>query len=474
MGLRLIVLFGFVPLGLAMFRLYRPHVACLLALLISAMFLPERTEFDLPLLPPLSKHTMGTLVALAGCAWAAPRRILPRNLREKSDWVLLALLLSALATALTNGESTKTVFGSLQGLSVRDAISMAVRDLLWFVVPFYLGRNLVRSPRELRTVLSMLAGAGLIYAILVLYESRMSPQLHKMVYGFHPNNFGKSLRLGGYRPMVFMQSGLAVAIFMLTSTMAGFALARARLSSRWMPSRAAAALLAFALVVCRSLGTLLYAAFVLPVLVLLSRRGLRAAILGLALLVSVYPALRALHLFPTESIVSLASKINADRAESLGFRFENENEIVDRSGQKLLFGWGGYDRSMVSVKTGYLIRAADGFWVIQLGQRGVVGLGLTIGLLVWPLFRAVRRLPRVTDPRAHALLGGLALIVAIRAFDMMPNGMYGVLPFFLAGALFGVTDWSPTSRRGAPRAARDRSAPPRPLQSPPRIADLLG
>ena len=55
---------------------------------------------------------------------------------------------------------------------------------------------------------------GLIYVPLCLFEVRMSPQLHNMVYGFAQHSFGQTVRGGGWRPMVFMQHGLAVGLFM--------------------------------------------------------------------------------------------------------------------------------------------------------------------------------------------------------------------------------------------------------------------
>jgi O-antigen ligase len=288
----------------------------------------------------------------------------------------------------------------------------------------------------------------------------MSPQLHKMFYGLHPNNFSKVFRLGGYRPMVFMQSGLAVAIFMWTCAMAGFGLFRARLPLYQIPSSSIAAVLAFLLALCRSLGALFYGLVTLPLLVLAPRRMASLLVLGLAAVVIAYPTLRVLDWVPISAIHAAAASINPDRADSLVFRFENEDQIVDRTLQKPLFGWGGYDRSRVRVDNQEEVRAADGFWVIVLGQRGPVGLALVLTLLVWPLLRAGRRLRRVRDARAHALLLALALIVGIRAFDMMPNGLYGTLPFYLAGALSGVTEWTAPRRRAVAPPAPDRASGP--------------
>lgn len=459
---RELFLLAFVPFGLALFRLLPVPAATATALISSAIFLPELTEIDPPLVPPINKHSIGALVALLGCLWVAPARIGPKRFGAGSDWLIVALVASAWVTVATNGEAAFTTAKRLDPLGLRDGISMGVRDLLLIGIPYYLGRCLIRTPRELNSLFTVLVVLGLAYGVLILYESRMSPQLHRMLYGLHPNNFSKVFRLGGYRPMVFMESGLAVAIFMWTCAMAGFGLMRARLPVAAIPGPAVSAVLAFLLAICRSLGALLYGFVSLPALALTPRRAVPVVIAVLVFGILAYPTLRFLDLISTDAVRSVAARIDEDRADSLAFRFLNEDQIVERTKQKVLFGWGGFLRSRVQVDTLEEVRAADGFWVIMLGQRGLVGLGLTLALLVWPQIRVARRLPYVRDRRSHALLTALALIVGVRSFDMLPNGLYGVLPFFLAGALFGVTEWKVNrARRRRPAPARIDAPPPR-------------
>ena len=76
--------------------------------------------------------------------------------------------------------------------------------------------------------LLVLAGAGLIYSLFILFELRMSPNLHRWIYGFGQHGFSQHIRWGGYRPMVFMAAGLAVALFITNALMAAGALTRLR------------------------------------------------------------------------------------------------------------------------------------------------------------------------------------------------------------------------------------------------------
>ena len=51
---------------------------------------------------------------------------------------------------------------------------------------------------------------------------RLSPQLNYWVYGFHQNQFWRNMRLDGFRPVVFMNNGLMVGMWMATSTVISF------------------------------------------------------------------------------------------------------------------------------------------------------------------------------------------------------------------------------------------------------------
>jgi hypothetical protein len=66
------------------------------------------------------------------------------------------------------------------------------------------------------------------YMPLCLLEVRLSPQLHTWIFGYHQHSFGQSLRFGGFRPVVFMDHGLMVGLWMTMATLAGFWLWRSR------------------------------------------------------------------------------------------------------------------------------------------------------------------------------------------------------------------------------------------------------
>lgn len=431
-----LALLGWLPLSVLVFRIARPSIAIPLLMIAPAMFLPEDTVFEMKGLPDLDKHTIGVGCVAFNLLFRRVTLIALRpELRVPAGFFAL-LVGGAVLTAATNLDPLP-ILGE-KALRPYDGLSMAADDVLRIGFPFLIGCVTVRSIGALRTMLMVLAAAGVGYSLLALYEARMSPQLHAMVYGMHQNEVSKSYRLGGFRPMVFMQTGLALAIFMLSTVMAAATLARSRMNVFRLPGIFVFAYLVVVLVLCRSLGTLVYAAAFLPIL-FLPRQKLSLALILLALGTGSYPLLRATNVMPTEAIVSSAERVSPDRAQSLGFRFRNEDVLLRKALQRPLFGWGGFGRNRVfDPSTLRDLTITDGFWIIQFGQRGWVGLVAILGLILIPVVRAARLASRLPDKGDAALLSGLALIVVVRFVDMLPNGWYDVHVMFFAGVLTGL------------------------------------
>src|SRR5262249_44940099 len=155
-------------------------------------------------------------------------------------------------------------------------------------------------------------------------EIRMSPQLHYLLYGYYPTAFIQAIRDGGFRPMVFMGHGLTAAFFMMTATVAAAALWRVGVSVRRMPPAGVTAYLSVVLILCRSLGALIYGAVLVPLVSLAKPRTQIRVALVMATFSLLYPMLRMVDLVPTKTLVESASVISSDRADSLRTRFDNE------------------------------------------------------------------------------------------------------------------------------------------------------
>jgi hypothetical protein len=455
-----VALFLFLPVAVVTFFTARPVVATTWLMLGAIMFLPERVQIDPPVLPPIDKQSIATFWVLIGCMLRAPEKLrAARPLRGIDLLFVLACAGSFVTNALNTDEQ---VFGPLvmPGTTTYDSIATCVKDALAIYLPFLLGRAMYRGSGDLRIFFQVLVAAALLYSLFALFEIRMSPRCHYDVYGFMQTDFQMTLRGGGYRPMVFMNGGLALAMFVLSAAIAALAMKRAgmRVELPRLPrvgAGPAALYLTALLVLVKSTGAIFYGAVVLPVVALWRRPGVKMAV-ALSLLVISFPLLRATRIFPTEAIVSAAESLSEERALSIWFRFFNEDQLLERASERRWFGWSGYGRYRVyDPFTGEDLSVTDGAWIIELGSRGIVGFLCLYGMLVIPVLRAARKLDRIPEEADRWLVAGLALIVALNATDLLPNGLFSYLPYYFAGVLTGVLEggkW--VSRKQEERAIR--------------------
>lgn len=452
-----------IPVSIAGFTVLRPHIAATALFLGGMMFLPERVGFDYPGLPWFGKEEISALCILIGALARHRGRLLAAKPLSGVELILVVIVLGGFGTALTNDDAL--VYGPrvLSPLRVYDGLSMGVADILRYGLPYFLGRVFIRRPQEVRDMLVVIVVAGLVYSLFALVEVRMSPQWHKWVYGFHQHMFHQSIRFGGYRPMIFMVHGLAVALFFAVTVLAATTLYRARMRVWGMPSGPIVAYLLFVLVLCKSVGAAAYTLALLPLLRWLRPKHLRLVILLLALLHFAYPFLRIVDVVPTTTLVEAASVISADRAHSLGFRFRHEDALMTKVRERVLFGWGGYGRGRIyDPRSGKDLSVTDSQWILWLTGRGAVGMVGRYALLLLPVILAMRRFGRIRGPQSRILVLGLALMIDVYAVDTLFNGLYVNFPFFIAGGLTGSMGAFTRRRRRGESTPDEVAVPPRP------------
>ena len=149
--------------------------------------------------------------------------------RSGTEWIVIALmgtlLFSPFLAVLDNTDPIVAGPLYIAGLRPYDAFSMALSAGV-MLLPFVLGRRYLATPEAQVTLLKALVAAGLVYSLLILIEVRLSPQLNKWVYGYYSHSFAQHIRAGGFRPMVFVQHGLRVGIFMSACVLAAAVLWR--------------------------------------------------------------------------------------------------------------------------------------------------------------------------------------------------------------------------------------------------------
>jgi hypothetical protein len=436
------VLLAWVPISLALFFVMRPERAAIFTVLGGLLILPEVAQFKVPYLPPLTKENIPYLCVLVGALVRCPKRVL-RLPRER--WFLLlalVLLLGPIGTALTNEDVLR--YGTyrhvvLRGLNVKDGLYTGVDQFFRAALPTFLGLVLFRTTKDLRQLLVAIVVAGLVYVPFALVEMRMSPQFHNWVYGYQQHSFLQTMRWGGYRPMVFMAHGLALARFLLVGMLGALIVSVERRTVLGMPTKLAAGVLFVTLVLCKSTAAIAFALFGILVVLVGKARMRQAVAVVIAAVVMLYPVLRAADLFPVGKMLTAAGMVDADRQQSLLFRFENEDALLAKARERIVFGWGEFNRSAIFDDMARPFSVTDGHWIVLFGIAGAVGFVAAFGILLAPVFVAWRRLRVIRMKNDRLLVSGTSFLLALVALDFIPNALWADYPYLLGGALLSVT-----------------------------------
>jgi hypothetical protein len=426
------------------------RVALPATLVAGYLLLPAGYRFDLPLLPAITKTTVTAFSALflslvvLGSQRQGPRAVAapeaggarPVGWLPRPWWarlLLAAFVISPAFTGLLNGDPIPVQGRVVPGISLYDGLSMSQSAII-SVIPLLLARYLLAGEDAHRAILLVLGVAGLLYSLPTLVEIRLSPQLSTWIYGYFPHSWLQHVRGDGYRPVVFLRHALRLSLFLCCALLALLAYMRASDGDRRILFFAGAAYLGIVLVFAKSLGMMLVAAALSPVLLLGGVRLQIAVAAAIAVLVVSYPAMRMSGLSPFGPVSAALEQVSPTRAASLRFRLDQEDALIGHANERMLFGWGEYGRGTAVDERPETGSIRDGVWLIRYGETGAVGLVSLFGLLALPLIALAAR------ARHHQIgiaTSGLAVVVAANLLDLIPNSGLTPVTFMLAGALLG-------------------------------------
>ncbi|HEX7897796.1 MAG TPA: O-antigen ligase domain-containing protein [Planctomycetota bacterium] len=441
------MLLGWPLLCLGFFLCCAPRRAILLSLFCGWLFLPvARLEF--PGVPDYGRAHAIAVGALLGAVIFDSHRLLQFDLRW-FDLPIAGWCLSAGAASLANS------------LGWYDAASVTLQRCATWGVFYFLGRVYFADLDGLTALAHSLFYAGLAYAPLCLLEMRLSPQLHTWVYGFHQHSFGQSSRGDSWRPVVFMEHGLAVGLWMILAALAGLWLWKSKRlppSILGLPTGAVVAGLVAVAVLCRSSGATVLLAAGAAVFAL--RRSWAPALVGLLLVLPfAYILLRASSLWSGQNLVEAVAEVSPARAESLDYRMRAENLLVEHALRQPWLGWGGYGRNRpVTFDVNAVPMATDGFWIIAFGQCGVLGLGSALALLLLgPAVLWFRLPPAGWGAPRLAPVAFSASLLALYTIDCLFNAMMSPVYTVFAGGFTAAA--CARAPRPAPTAAAAGASP---------------
>jgi hypothetical protein len=434
-----LVLYPLFILGL--FLKYRPGIAILWALIIAELLLPPL--YQLPVTPSwLDKTTIPTLtVGLLSVLWAPGQLKRAKPFRGVEAIFLLGLLAYVMAF-VTNRTPLKYGPRIVAAQSAQDLVNDVLRFFLDPWIAFFLGRAFFKTSRDLRDLCKILTVTFLAFSLLILFEVRMSPVLNQRIYGYATNFFVLTIRWGGFRPVVFFKDGLPLAAYVVMCVIMTTAMARARMRVNSIPMKAICLYALFVLVACKSTGAIGYGLLMAPIVYFLPPRTVFRFAAGLAIFFLIYPLIRYSNIVSMKQIAGIFTGLSADRADSLLYRFDMEDTLIEhaRSHSHLLWGWGGWGRNLTySLDDGRLESIPDGRVIITITAHGVIGFYSYFIPFVYAIVRSGKYIRRIRSKSDRTLLCGLALSSAVTLFDLIINSYFAPFHMLLLGALFSLS-----------------------------------
>lgn len=430
-----IAMFGWIPLVLALFVLLPARRAVLAGFLVGSMFLPM-AAYPVAGFPDYTK----TFAICVGVAVSVALFDFRALLRLRPTWLDAPILLFCISP----------FFSSIRGgLGMHEGLSVLFNQAITWGIPYALGVLYFRSLSGLRELAVGLFAGGLIYVPLCVYEIINSPKLHLMIYGFAQGDIDSAaMRFGGWRPMVFMTSGLMVALWMAVASVLGIWLYRAGL----LPSIAGirpvwfVAVLVLTTLWLKSVNGWFLLLLGATVLMASSLWRSRALVWLLPVVIVACVMASATGVWSREQVIPLVEAVvNENRAQSVSYRLRNEEVIASNARERPLLGWGRTveafaDRNRTINPYGDPSRPSyavvDSLWIGVFAMFGAVGLAGLLGSTLLPPALFVWRFPPAHWREAEtAPAAALAVILLMYAVDNLANGFINPVFMLAAGGL---------------------------------------
>lgn len=451
-----LALIAWLPIVFQIFNRYKPRTAVMVSFLGGLMFLPQawNSGFSLPIIPDYRGMAATCYAILLAMAVYDSERFSSLTVGW-TDIPMVVWCFSGFLSSMSNG------------LGAYDGFNESISTIMIWGLPYFLGRLYFNNLDTLKELAIGILKGVLIYVPLCIWEGRMSPNLHLMVYGYwaHPSGLLQAIRYGGYRPNVFMQHGLMVGLWVMTGTLIGIWLWQAGVVKEvWgKPMKTLVWVMLFTVVWNRSTGA--YGLMLLGLFILFVAKYLRTSLplLLVVLGLSYYLYAGVTGTFAGDEIVQWVSdNINPDRALSLKFRFDNEELLAEKARERVIFGWGGWGRNRVYDYDwkGDLVDVSvtDSLWIIAFGVRGAVGLASVTGSLLLPATVFCFRYPAKTwfNPRV-APAASMAVAVVLFMFDSVLNDMFNPIFPLISGGLSALV-LKPPEPLNTPKRRNQRSS----------------
>jgi tetratricopeptide (TPR) repeat protein len=427
--LALVSLYVWLPIVLFIFATRPPHRAVVIAFVFAWLFLPN-LNWKFTGIPDYSKMSATVFGVLLGVLIFD----LPKLMMLRFRWFDLPVVIFCLCPFAAS---------MAVGLGAYDGASAILDQSTQWGFAYLIGRLYFSDPAGLRQLALGIAIGGLVYTPLCLIEIRLSPQICRWVYGIY---HWESMRYGGYRPRVFLATGLELGMWMTCSTLVAqrlWACGTVKTLGGYSFGMLTLAMFVTTLL-CKSTGAFMLLVVGLGILWVVTRTRSSWPVWILIAVVPFYSYTRIAGLWSGREVLDVARVLGEDRAQSIEFRLENEDILIKHSLKNAIFGGGRKDGTQVYGKNGMATTICDGYWIIIFGQSGLIGLSSLIAMHLLPIVLLMRRHPASTWTQPDvAPAAALAVLIALMMIDDLSNAMLNPIYALIIGGLSG----QPSARR---------------------------
>lgn len=439
-----LILIAWVPAVFLIFSITKPRKAVFVSFIFAWLYLPM-AGINLPSMPDVTKVSVTNLAVILCIAIFDPDRIL----RFRFHWLdipIIVLCLVPIPSFVVNG------------MGIYPGLADTLDQFLLLGVAYFIGRLYITDIEAAKELLLIIFIGACTYAPFILYENRFSPTLHATIYGFQVAGFDHAARWGGWRPTVFMQSGIAVAVWTCLATFAGIILyftGRRKLFG--IPFMYLIVGMLFVSLLCRTMSGLALLLFGLIALFGLRFARTKMVLLALFLLPGIYIGLRGTNMWSGQQPVwFVATFVSVERSKSLSFRIKNETLFIDHTMRsRPMLGWAGHGRNFPRNENGKALAPVDQFWIIVVSCFGLIGLVSFILMFAMPTVWMWMNFDReVMTSKVFLPAVGMALIFALYMVDNLFNAFVNPIWMLCGGGTASITLAAIAARKREKRRRR--------------------
>ncbi len=315
-------------------------------------------------------------------------------------------------------------------------------QLLAWGSPYLIGRLYFTDTESLREAARAFVIGGIAYIPFCVFEIFRGPQIYAFLYGYEPFRWTGAKRFIGFRPVVLLENGNQLGIWMATASLIALWLWRRNTAKEILgiPIPLVAISLFLVTIACQSTGAILLLlalapfAFVDPRL--LSRTITVVVIVGIL----GFAAIRLANVVSVKDLIdqnpavhAVASYLKSVGKDSLGWRLSQDDRHIDTALTQPILGYGQWDWWHEGIERPWSL------WLLVFGLYGAVGLVSLEALLLIPALRVVWFPLTRSDIGYTNLRHTLSAAVLISAIDSLLNASM-ILPLLLV--IGGMTIWS--------------------------------